>query len=97
VAQPEGGSALIYVWLFEPREATWSRLTSDGKTQYLFAWSRDGRQVILEPVPDSALQFLSLNEGNVRTLTHPLGDIPILDWAPDSSYAVGIRQVQATG
>jgi serine/threonine-protein kinase len=97
VARTEGRGPLASVWLYEPAQATWSRLSSEPKPEYQFAWSRDGREAILQPVSDSILQVLSLDAGTVRTLSHPTGELPILDWAPDGSYSVGTRQVKATG
>jgi serine/threonine-protein kinase len=97
VARAEGRGPLANAWLYELNQATWSRLSSQGKLQYQFAWSRDGREAILEPVNDSTLWFVPLDGGGVRTLTRPLGSTPALDWAPDGSYSVGTRQVQATG
>jgi dipeptidyl aminopeptidase/acylaminoacyl peptidase len=50
-----------------------------------------------EPEQDSTIQFVSLESGKVDTVRVGLGELPILDWAPDGSYGVGTRQVAQTG
>jgi eukaryotic-like serine/threonine-protein kinase len=97
VARPEGRSSLENVWLYEPVQGGWSRLSREAKVQYNFAWWPDARRVVLQPENDSSAQFLSLDGGEVETATRAPGDIPIMDWAPDGSYALGHRQVRETG
>jgi serine/threonine-protein kinase len=97
VGRLEGRSSLQNVWLYEPAQGSWSQLSQAAKVQYRFAWSLDGRQVVLEPVQDSTIQFLSLDGGEVKTIRVAPGETPIVDWAPDGSYAVGDRQVGETG
>jgi serine/threonine-protein kinase len=97
VGKLDGRGPLQNVWLYETTQGSWSRLSGQPVVRYLFAWSPDGRQVILEPEQDSTVQFLNLESGKVDTVHVPLGDLPILDWAPDGSYGVGTQQVAQTG
>jgi serine/threonine protein kinase/Tol biopolymer transport system component len=97
VARLESRGPLLNVWLYELDQGAWSRLSSEPKLQSWFAWSFDGRRVILESTSDSTMQILSLEGGDLETVRRLLGDYPIVDWAPDGSYAVGVRQVRETG
>jgi Tol biopolymer transport system component len=97
VARPEGRSSLETVWLYEPVQGGWSRLSREAKVKYSFAWWPGGRRVVLQAEDDSSVQFLSLDGGELETATRTPGDTPILDWASDGSYALGHRQVRETG
>jgi len=97
VGKLDGRGPLQNVWLYETIQGSWSRLSTQPAVHYLFAWSPDGRQVILEPEQDSTVQLVTLESGKVDTVHTRLGELPILDWAPDGSYGVGTRQVAQTG
>jgi serine/threonine-protein kinase len=97
VGKLDGGGPRQNVWLYEMTQGSWSRLSRDPAVLYFFAWAPDGRQAILEPDQDSTIQFVSLESGKVDRVRVRLGELPILDWAPDGSYGVGTRQVAQTG
>jgi serine/threonine-protein kinase len=96
-SRPAGRGRLVNVWLYDPAQATWSRVSPDSRLEYAFAWSPDGREAVLQPSFDSLTRFVSLATGQSRAVRREVTDNPILDWAPDGSYAVGRRQVAGTG
>jgi hypothetical protein len=97
VEKLDGRGPLQNIWLYETTQGSWSRLSREPAVLYFFAWSLDGRQVILEPDQDSTIQFITLESGKIDTVHVGLSELPILDWAPDGSYSVGKRQVAKTG
>jgi eukaryotic-like serine/threonine-protein kinase len=97
VGRLEGKGPSQNVWLYEPVQGAWSRLSRNPDVEYPFAWSADGRQAVLEPVGDSTVQFIALDGGGVETIKVEEGYTPVVDWTPDGSYAVGVRQVRETG
>ncbi len=97
VLRLEGRGPLTNVWLYEPEQGAWSRLSGEAKLRYEVAWSREGAEAIMKQVGDSTMHVISLVGGESRSVTVPPGDFPVLDWAPDGSYAVGRHQVRTTG
>jgi hypothetical protein len=97
VARPEGRTSRDNAWLYGMAEGSWSRLTRTAQTQYNFSWMPDSRHLVLEPENGDSVQFVSVDGAETETVPRTPTDTPILDWAPDGSYAMGHRQVRETG
>ena len=97
VARPEGRTSREQAWLYELDEGSWSRLSRKAEVQYHFAWMPDSRHVVLEGENADSAQFMSVDGAEVQMVARVSTETPILDWAPDGSFAIGHRQVRETG
>jgi serine/threonine-protein kinase len=97
VARREDRGPLQSVWLYEVSQGSWSVLSRQPAVQYSFAWSPDGRRVVLSPEQDSTIQVVTLETGESEMIRKAPEDMPVLDWAPDGTYLVGTRQVRQSG
>jgi Tol biopolymer transport system component/tRNA A-37 threonylcarbamoyl transferase component Bud32 len=101
IERSEGDNPLVDIWLYEVSSRTWTRLTSRPDLYYEFAWSPDGKRLATgaagSATGSSQGQIIALGDGESEALPDNLNATAALDWAPDGSYLVGWRQVQATG
>ena len=85
-------------WIYDVKAEGWTRLTTKPELLYTLAWSPDGTQIAVKGATDSVTHVLAGDRREVAAYNGPGPGIgPIEDWAPDGSFAVGTRQVAATG
>ena len=88
------------LWAFDMEGGSWARVT-DGKSQsYQFGWFPDAKRFFyLEDDTNHPLRIVNASDGAVvDSITRErAGMNPLLDVAPDGSYGLGVRQVEATG
>ena len=98
LARSSPESPLADAWTYAPATGAWTRLTTHPDISYSLAWSPDGARIALKGASDSITHVLSADHREVASyaVSGP-GVGPIEDWSPDGSFAVGTRQVRATG
>jgi Tol biopolymer transport system component/tRNA A-37 threonylcarbamoyl transferase component Bud32 len=85
-------------WIYDVKAESWTRLTTKPELSYSLAWSPDGTQIAVKGATDSVTHILGADRREVASYIGPgPGTGPIEDWAPNGSFALGTRQVAATG
>jgi Periplasmic component of the Tol biopolymer transport system len=91
-------SPLVDAWIYTPATQAWNRLTTQPDISYTLAWAPDGARIALKAASDSVTHVLSADHREIATYAVPGPGVgPIEDWSPDGSFALGTRQVRATG
>ena len=91
-------SPLTDAWTYDIKAASWARLTTKPELVYSLSWSPDGAQIAVKGATDSVTHILGPDRREVAAYNGPgPGTGPIEDWAPDGSFALGTRQVAASG
>ena len=89
---------LTDAWIYDIKAESWTRLTTKPELSYSLAWSPDGTRIAVKGATDSVTHILGADRREVAAYIGPgPGTGPIEDWAPDGSFALGTRQVAATG
>ncbi len=98
LARSTAESPLADAWIYTPATQAWTRLTTRPDISYTMAWAPDGARIALKGASDSVTHVLSADHSEVATYKVPGPGVgPIEDWSPDGTFAVGSRQVRATG
>jgi Tol biopolymer transport system component len=98
LARASSESPLVDAWIYTPATQGWSRLTTHPDISYTMAWAPDGARIALKAASDSVTHVLSADHREVASYAvQGPGVGPIEDWSRDGSFALGTRQVRATG
>ena len=88
------------LWAFDLQGGSWARVTDEKSQSYQFGWFPDAKRFFyFNNEANRPLRIVNAGDGAVVdsiTREHP-GIDPVVSVAPDGSYGVGVRQVEATG
>ena len=100
VVRTESAEAGPRLWLFDLEGGGWARVTDEKSASYRFGWFPDARRFFYSS-DDTDLPLRVVNADNgavVDSLSRGhVGSHPLITVAPDGSYGIGVRQVEATG
>ncbi|HVA57609.1 MAG TPA: protein kinase [Gemmatimonadaceae bacterium] len=94
----EPDSPLVDVWLYQLAAQRWTQFTTHPDVYYAAAWSPDGSRIAVQPAGDTVTRIVSVDQRPITSYASGLTGPGLIDtWSPDGSFAVGTRQVTATG
>ena len=100
VVRKETGEAAPGLWLFDLEGGGWARVTDENSESYRFGWFPDAQRFFYSS--DDIRRPLRIVDAENGTVLDSLtranrGSHPLVSLAPDASYGMGVRQVEATG